>query len=184
MQLNVPISRSTMAKNLITAAQGYLQPVYDLFHRKLLYRRFLMMDETPVQVLKEDYRQAQTKSYFWVIRTGEDGLNLIILYNYTPTRAGENARRFLNGIAPGFYLMADGYQGYNKVQETNRCCCFAHICRYLLEFIPIPQSRDFSIAKNCSHMNGSIGKKDLVISKYTHAASKMKNRLLRAFWRG
>lgn len=104
-QLNAPISRSTMAKNLITAAQEYLQPMYDFLHRKLLYRRFLMMDETPVQVLKEDDRRAQTKSYFWVIRTGEDGQNPIILYNYTPTRAGENARRFLNGISPGFYLM-------------------------------------------------------------------------------
>ena len=48
-----------------------------------------MMDETPVQVLKEDDRRAQTKSYFWVIRTGEDGLDPIILYNYTPTRAGK-----------------------------------------------------------------------------------------------
>ena len=85
LQLNAPISRSTMAKCLITAAQEYLQPMYDFFHQKLLYRRFLMMDKTPVQVLKEDDRRAQTKSYFWVIRTGEDGLNPIILYNYTPT---------------------------------------------------------------------------------------------------
>lgn len=57
-----------------------------------------MMDETPVQVLKEEDRKPQTKSYFWVIRTGEDGLNPIILYNYTPTRAGANAKAFLKGI--------------------------------------------------------------------------------------
>ncbi len=68
-----------------------------------------MMGEAPVQVLKEDDRHARTKSYFWVIRTGEDGLDPIILYNYTPTRAGENAKRFLNGSTPGFYLMAAGY---------------------------------------------------------------------------
>ena len=144
LQLNAPITRSTMARCLITAAQEYLQPMYDFFHQKLLYRRFLMMDETPVQVLKEDGRRAQTKSYFWVIRTGEDGLNPIILYNYTPTRAGENAKRFLNGIAPGFYLMADGYQGYNKVRETNRCCCWAHIRRYLLEAIPKGMDKDYT----------------------------------------
>ena len=72
------------------------------------------MDETPVQVLKEGDRRAQTKSNFWVIRTGEDGLAPVILYNYTPSRAGENAKRFLSGIAPGFYLMDEGYQGYNK----------------------------------------------------------------------
>lgn len=143
-QLNAPITRTTMARCLIVASQNYLQPMYDFFHEKLLERRFLMMDETPVQVLKEDDRRAQTKSYFWVIRTGEDGLNPIILYNYTSTRAGENARRFLNGIMPGFYLMADGYQGYNKIDETNRCCCWAHIRRYLLESIPKGMEKDYA----------------------------------------
>lgn len=87
-----------------------------------------MMDETPVQVLKEDNRRAKTKTYFWVFRTGEDGLNPIILYNYTPTRAGENSR-LLNGINHGFYLMADGYQ------------------REWIRIIPISQSRNFLIVK-------------------------------------
>ena len=40
--------------------------------------------------------------------------------------------------------MSDGYQGYNKVQETNRCCCFAHIRRYLLESIPKGMDKDYS----------------------------------------
>lgn len=62
----------------------------------------------------------------------------------TPTRAGENAKRFLNGIEPGFYLMADGYQGYNKVPEINRCCCWAHIRRYLLESIPKGMDKDYT----------------------------------------
>jgi len=114
------------------------------FHRELLGRRFLMMDETPIQVLKEEDRKAQTKSYLWVVRTGEDRLPPIILYRYTPTRAGEHAKQFLNGIAPGFYLMTDGYQGYNKVMETNRCCCYAHIRRYLLEAIPKGKEKDYS----------------------------------------
>ena len=105
----------------------YIQPLYDYLHRELLKRRFLMMDKTPIQVLKEEDRRAQTKSYLWVVRTGDDKLNPIILYNYTPTRAGENAKQFLKGIEPGFYLMADAYQGYNKVNETKRCCCFTHI---------------------------------------------------------
>ena len=40
--------------------------------------------------------------------------------------------------------MADGYQGYNKVKETKRCCCFAHIRRYLLEAIPKGHEKDYS----------------------------------------
>ena len=87
-----------MAKCLITVGQEYLQPMYEFFHRKLLKRRFLMMGETPVQVLNEEDRRDQTKSYFWVIRIGEDGQEPINLYNYTPIRAGENAKRFLEGI--------------------------------------------------------------------------------------
>ena len=87
---------------------------------------------------------AQIKSYLWVVRTGEDGLNPIILYNYTPTRAGENIKQFLKGMEPGFYLMADAYQGYNKVNEARRCCCFAHIRRYLLEAIPKGHEKDYS----------------------------------------
>lgn len=35
---------------------------------------------------------------------------VIILYNYTPTRAGENAKKFLQGMVPGYYLMVDAYQ--------------------------------------------------------------------------
>lgn len=145
LQQSAPIGRTSMAHWVITAGQEYLQPVYDYFHQELLKRRFLMMDETPIQVLKEEGRRAQSKSYFWLIRTGEDGLNPIVLYNYTPTRAGENAKQFLKGMEPGFYLMADGYQGYNKVKETKRCCCYAHIRRYLLEAIPKGHERDYSL---------------------------------------
>jgi transposase len=144
LQLNAPIGRTSMAHWIIIAAIEYLQPMFDFFHRMLLKRRFFMMDETPIQVLKEEGRRAQTKSYLWVLRTGEDGLSPIILYNYTPTRAGENAKQFLDGTEPGFYLMADGYQGYNKVEETKRCCCFAHIRRYLIEAIPKGSEKDYS----------------------------------------
>lgn len=143
-QLNAPIGRASMAHWVITSSQIYMQIMYDFFHRLLLKRSFIMMDETPVQVLKEEGRKAQTKSYFWVTRTGEDGLNPIILYNYTPTRAGENAKKFLYGIEPGFYLMVDGYQGYNVIKDMKRCCCWAHIRRYLIEAIPKGKEKDYS----------------------------------------
>ena len=40
----------------------YMQPLYDYFHRELLKRRFLMMDETPIQVLKEEGRSQSLTS--------------------------------------------------------------------------------------------------------------------------
>ena len=144
LQLNAPINRSSMANWIITGGTQYLQPMYDYFHRELLKRRFLMMDETPMQVLKEDGRRAETKSYFWVVRTGEDGMKPIVLYNYTATRAGDNIKTFLTGIEPGYYFMTDGYQGYNKLKDAKRCCCWAHVRRYLLEAIPKGMEKDYS----------------------------------------
>lgn len=103
-----------MAGWIIYCAGNYFQPMYAYLHRELLKRRYLMADETPIQVLKEEGRRPQSKSYVWLIRSGEDGDIPIILYNYTPTRAGRNAAEFLAGATPGYYLMVDGYKGYNK----------------------------------------------------------------------
>ena len=134
--LGIKISRTTMAGWIIYCAENYFLPMYEYLHRKLLKRRYLMADETPIQVLKEEGRRPQSKSYVWLVRTGDDGELPIILYNYTPTRAGSNAAAFLTGADPGYYLMVDGYKGYNKVPEAQRCCCWAHIRRYWLRAIP------------------------------------------------
>lgn len=142
--LGASISRTTMAGWIITCAQDYLQPVYDYFHSQLLERHFLMADETPIQVLKEPDRRPQSKSYVWLIRSGEDRLPPIILYHYTETRAGGNAAGFLEGIDDGTYVMVDGYSGYNKLKKIRRCCCYAHIRRYLIEAIPNGHDKDYS----------------------------------------
>lgn len=142
--LGVHISRTTMASWIITCSQKYLKPVYDYFHRELLKRYFLMADETPIQVLKEPERRPQSKSYVWLLRSGEDRLPSIILYHYSETRAGEHAASFLNGIEDGAYVMADGYSGYNKLKNIRKCCCYAHIRRYLLEAIPKGHDKDYS----------------------------------------
>lgn len=95
---------TTMASWIIYCAENYFLPIYKYLHRKLLERRFLMADETPIQVLKEKGRRPQSKSYVWLVRSGEDGNIPIILYNYTPTRAGSNAAEFLSGRHLGTIL--------------------------------------------------------------------------------
>ncbi|MCR5451624.1 MAG: IS66 family transposase [Lachnospiraceae bacterium] len=141
--LGAKISRTTMANWIIRCSQDYFMPLNDYLHRCLLKRRYLMADETPIQVLKEPNRRPQSKSYVWLMRTGEDGEVPIIIYNYTPTRAGYNAAKFLKDAQPGFYLMVDGYQGYNKVASANRCCCYTHIRRYFVRAITKGHEKDF-----------------------------------------
>ena len=125
-------------------SQDYLVNMYNFLHRTLLTRQYLMADETPIQVLKEPGRRPQSKSYVWVVRTGEDRDVPIILFNYTQTRQGLNAAGFLKGARPGYYLMTDGYKGYNKVPEANRCVCWAHIRRYWLKAIPKGHENDYN----------------------------------------
>ena len=143
-RLGARFSRTTMANWIIYCAKHYLDPVYQYLHRLLLRRRFLMADETPIQVLKEPDRRPQSKSYVWLIRSGEDGEVPIILYNYAPTRAGKHAEDFLKDIEDGYYLMVDGYKGYNRLKKAKRCCCFAHIRRYLIQAIPKGHERDYT----------------------------------------
>ena len=71
--LGVKISRTTMASWIIYCAENYFLPMYEYLHRKLLKRRYLMADETPIQVLKEEGRRPQSKSYVWLVRTGDNG---------------------------------------------------------------------------------------------------------------
>lgn len=87
----IRITRASMAAWTILVFQLYFQWVVQFFHRELLKRQFLMMDETPVQVLKEPDKRPQSKSYVWLLRSGENGLPPLLLYRYSLTRNGDNA---------------------------------------------------------------------------------------------
>lgn len=141
-RLGAKISRATLASWVIRNADAFFKPMYDFFRRKLLQREFAMADETPVQVLHEPERRAQTQSYMWLFRSGEDGGHTIIIYKYSPTRAGDNAVDFLDGFKG--YLMCDGYSGYNKVKTATRLACWAHIRRYLIDAIPKGKQLDYT----------------------------------------
>ena len=136
------ISRATMAGWLIKNSEDFFRPLYEYYHRLLIPMPFAMADETPVQVLKEPDRRAESKSYMWVFRTGEYCDKQFVLYKYSETRAGDTAKDFLKGFSG--YLMCDGYSGYNKVPEAKRTACWAHIRRYLLDAIPKGKKNDYS----------------------------------------
>ncbi len=130
----INISRGRIAKWIINNAKDFFSPMCDYFHRKLINSRYAMADETPVQVLKEPGRKAQTKSYMWVFRTSEYLKEQIVLFHYSETRAGQTAKEFLDGFTG--YLMTDGYGGYNKLKHCTRTSCWSHIRRYLIDAIP------------------------------------------------
>ena len=138
----IDISRGTIAKWIINNAEQSFAPMCDYFRRRLIAGMYAMADETPVQVLKEPGRRPQTKSYMWVFRTGEFDKEQIVLFHYSPTRAGDTAKEFLEGFTG--YLMTDGYSGYNKMKECTRTSCWAHIRRYLIDAIPKGKEYDYT----------------------------------------
>ena len=81
-----------MANWAIQCNERYFKPMTEYFHRKLLERKFLMMDETPLQVLNEPNKRPESKSYVWLMRSGEDGQHPIVYYRYSPSR---NRRNFM-----------------------------------------------------------------------------------------
>ena len=165
-RLGAKISRATLANWVIKNTEAFFAPMYEYFHRKLLARNFAMADETPVQVLHEPERRAQTKSYMWLFRSGEDGDHPIVIYKYSETRAGDTAADFLNGFQG--YLMCDGYSGYNKVSAAKRLACWAHIRRYLIDAIPKGKQLDYTqpSVQGVMYINRLFEKEDKIRQKH------------------
>jgi len=124
------LSRATLANWIIKTSRDYLKPVYYEMKKQLLKQTVIHADETVVQVLREENRKATDESRMWVYCSGGSDTDNIILFEYRPTRAGENARNYLNGFRR--YLQTDGYSGYNKVNGVIHCGCWAH---YPMEMI-------------------------------------------------
>ena len=176
-QYGASITRKTMANWVIQNSEAFFLPMYKYFQRKLLERKFAMADETPLQVLHESGRRAQTQSYMWLFRSGEDGLPPIILYKYSETRAGENAVDFLRGFKG--YLMCDGYSGYNKVPDAKRTACWAHIRRYLTDAIPKGKALDYTqpSVQGVMYINQLFHLEDIIKAKHTSFDAIKKARL-------
>ena len=188
-QYGAQISRTTLANWIIYCSRNYFQPMYDYFHRELLKRSFAMADETRVQVLKEEERRAQTQSFMWLFRSGEDGLPAIILYGYSPTRSGSHAKEFLEGYHG--YLETDGYQGYNSLPDIKRCSCWAHIRRYFIDAVPKGKQYDYSqpAVQGVQYCNRLFAIEDSINKKYSGDYEKRKQLrlekekpVLEAFW--
>jgi len=133
------LSRQTMSNWLIKCSEDWLEPIYELLHRRFIKREVLSADETELQVLREPGKTAQSKSYLWVYRTGGDAEYPIVLSEYQPSRHGIHAAEFLKGFT-GF-CHVDGYAGYNKFPDSIITVgCWSHARRLYdkaLKILPV-----------------------------------------------
>ena len=132
--LGIDLSRATMANWIIRCYEEYFDPLVDHMQNILIKRDIVHCDETPVQVLKEPGKDPKTKSYMWVYKTGNDGKEPIVIYDYNPSRSGNCAANFLKDFKG--YVHTDGFSGYNKLKSVTRCGCWAHARRKFVAAIP------------------------------------------------
>ena len=128
----IDIPRHTLARWMI-ACGDLLVPLINLLRDQLLAHDVLHMDETPLQVLKEDGKTAQSQSYMWVQSGGPPGKR-IVLFDYDASRSGAVPKALLGDY--GGHLMTDGYEGYNAVVMQNgitHLACWAHARRKFID---------------------------------------------------
>ncbi len=127
----VNVTRKAMADWSVKVSERYLSLLYDCIRDYLIQAPILQADETPVLVNK-DGRDAGSKSYMWVYRTGRfDTKHPIILYEYQKTRKADHPREFLKDFSG--VCVTDGYQVYHTLegerQDLTIAGCWAHARR-------------------------------------------------------
>lgn len=124
----VLLSRQTLANWLIKSSEQWLTPIVDELKQRLLSQTVAHADETTFQVLKEEHKTPQSKSYLWCYRTSGDTQMPIILAEYKPDRKYKNPAEFLAKFK-GF-LHTDGYDAYHKLpKDITVVGCWAHVRR-------------------------------------------------------
>lgn len=128
------VLRASMCNWVNFSGKRYAKPVFDEMKKLLLSHNVIHADETVVQVLHESDRKAKTKSRMWVYCTDKSADKFMVLFEYTRTRGGENAVRFLGDYSG--YVVCDGYDAYNSLKTSKRCGCWAHARRRFVEALP------------------------------------------------
>ena len=186
-QLGVKILRATLANWVIRCGMDYMGPVYEQLRHHLLERDIIHADETPCQVLKENGKTAQSKSYMWLYGSGNDGLPPIRLYDYQPSRGGYHAEEFLKGFSG--YLTCDGFGGYNKLKDVIRCGCLAHMRRYWHDALPgeskkTPDKTPAEIGFDYCNQLFELEKEYVDLDAETRKAKRLETEppILKAYW--
>ena len=139
----VKISRATLANWIIYTSTHWLIPLCKTLKALLLESPVILADETVTQVLKEPGKTPQSDSRMWVYCTGNvPRAPPVVLFEYQPTRSGEHPKEFLKDIENPFYLLTDGYKGYNAVSNAIHAGCWAHTRRKFEEAMPKKAPKD------------------------------------------
>jgi len=128
-RMGIHVSRGAMGKQMIRIFKR-LTAFDDAFKRDISCSTVLRMDETVVQVLKEDGRPPSSQSRMWVAMGYRDTRPLLY-FAYHDSRSGDVAEALVGSKFSGL-LQTDGYAGYIRLGKRPGIVhvgCWAHIRR-------------------------------------------------------
>lgn len=125
---DVELSRTTMARWMIQVAEA-CQPIWNVLSDRWRESFYGACDETQVQVLKENGRKAQTKSWM-LVRATPFGEKKLVLFDYNTSRSSETMTNLIEGFQG--YLQMDGLASYDQItsqEGITRLGCAMHARR-------------------------------------------------------
>ncbi|KXG14935.1 Transposase IS66 family protein [Pseudomonas aeruginosa] len=140
------IARSTLAQ-WVGQTGVQLQPLVDALREAVLAQRVIHADETPVSMLAPGEKKTH-RAYVWAYSTTPFADLKAVVYDFSPSRAGEHARNFLgqwNGK-----LVCDDFAGYKASfeQGITEIGCMAHARR---KFFDLHAANKSQLAEQALH---------------------------------
>ena len=145
------IARSTLAQ-WVGQTGVQLQPLVDVLRETVLAEGVIHADETPVQMLAPGQKKTH-RAYVWAYCTTPFSAVRAVVYDFSPSRAGEHARNFL-GQWDG-KLVCDDFAGYKASfqQGITEIGCMAHARR---KFFDLHATNKSQLAEQALHSIGSL----------------------------
>ena len=140
-RMGLEISRAEMAYWTIRCSDEWLMAVYDHIHQELIQKCVILhMDETRIQVNKENGKKASSDSFMWVLQSGACEDIKATFFHYSRTRSQKVALDLIDGFKG--YLTTDAYAAYSNMhlEDVKNNFCWSHLRRYYIDSIPLDNS--------------------------------------------
>ncbi len=150
-RVGLAIPRSTLAQ-WVGQTGVQLQPLVDALREAVLAQRVVHADEAPVQMLTPGEKKTH-RAYVWAYCTTPFSALKAVVYDFSPSRAGEHARNFL-GTWNG-KLVCDDFAGYKASFELGitEIGCMAHARR---KFFDLHVANKSQLAEQALHSIGGL----------------------------
>lgn len=131
--MGVPIRRNVMSEWFISSAE-LVGPLWEAMKDEEKKLAVIHADETFGQVLHNATGNPRAKLDYWAYCSGKWEPVQVACFEYRPSRAGENAQRFLDGYDGK--VITDGCSSYKAIEHMERGGCWAHTRRYWYNALP------------------------------------------------